>query len=338
MLVSVERAIEDIKNGKMVVIVDDEDRENEGDLVFAGAFSDIAKVNFAITHAKGIVCTPVSREIANRLGFDPMVSSNTSAHETAFTITVDAKQATTGVSAVERDMTIKLISNFSSKQDDFVVPGHIFPLIAKDGGVLERIGHTEGSIDLCKFAGLAPVAVICEIVNEDGSMARRADLDIFCKKFGLNMISIEQIVRYRLQNETLVEFSDEKSGFFAGEVCKYYDIKDHRGSLHKAFLFGEITESTNVKFHQISTDKELLTSEKYSNFMKCVEYLRTNGGVLVLLDGRDFTGQTMREYGIGAQILNHLKIKEISLLSVNEQKEFIGLKGFGLDIEKYIVL
>ena len=148
-LVSIEQAIEDIKNGKMIVIVDDEDRENEGDIVFAGAFSTTEKVNFAITHAKGVLCTPVSKDVAKKLGFEPMVKDNTSSHETAFTITVDAKDATTGVSAMERDMTIKLITNYKiSTPNDFVAPGHIFPLISKDGGVLERIGHTEASIDL----------------------------------------------------------------------------------------------------------------------------------------------------------------------------------------------
>lgn len=339
MMVSIEQAIEDIKNGKMLVVVDDEDRENEGDIVFAGAFCTEEKVNFAITHAKGLVCTPVSKEIANKLGFIPMVANNTSAHETAFTISVDGKDTTTGISAYERDMTIKLIANFTSKPDDFVKPGHIFPLIAKDGGVLERTGHTEGSIDLCKFAGLAPVAVICEIIKEDGAMARRDDLDIFCKKHNLNMISIEEIVKYRLKNENLVKFSQKMSGEIAGSSCEFYEVKDHRDSVHKVFVFGDIKEVTNVKFHKIGFDDELLTSNKFNNFMNCIKYLKDNGGILILMksntnDEKDI----IKEYGIGAQILNHLGVKSINLLSLSEAKEFVGIKGFGLDIKENILL
>ncbi|PSM51286.1 bifunctional 3,4-dihydroxy-2-butanone-4-phosphate synthase / GTP cyclohydrolase II protein [Campylobacter blaseri] len=332
-LISVKEAIEDIKNGKMIVIVDDEDRENEGDLVFAGAFCDVEKVNFAITHAKGILCTPVSKEIAKRLGFDLMVRDNTSNHETAFTITVDAKEATTGVSAVERDMTIKLISNPSTKMSDFVAPGHIFPLIAKAGGVLERIGHTEGSIDLCVMAGLAPVSVICEIVNEDGTMARRDDLDEFCKKHNLNMVSIAQIVEYRLQHETLISFGDKKECVFAGYKTLCYDVKDHRENSHKVFVFGDIKEETNVKFHKVSTDLNFLTSKKYDEFMKYIDMLSKKGGVLIFLNNSfDDSENLIKEYGIGAQILRELGIKKINILSSNEQGDFAGISGFGIDI------
>ncbi len=161
----VEQAINDIKNGKMVVMVDDEDRENEGDLVFAATFSDTQKVNFAITHAKGVLCLALNEEIARRLDLNLMVDKNTSCHETAFTVTIDAKNTTTGVSAYERDVTIRLAADPMSKPQDFVRPGHIFPLIAKKGGVLSRTGHTEGSVDLCKLAGLTQAAVICEIVK-----------------------------------------------------------------------------------------------------------------------------------------------------------------------------
>ncbi|CZE47818.1 bifunctional 3,4-dihydroxy-2-butanone 4-phosphate synthase/GTP cyclohydrolase II [Campylobacter geochelonis] len=334
--VSVEQAIDDIKNGKMIVMVDDENRENEGDLVFAGAFCDMEKVNFAITHAKGVLCTPVSKEIAKKLGFVPMVSNNTSSHETAFTITVDAKDATTGVSAYERDMTIKLIASSSAKPSDFVAPGHIFPLIAKDGGVLERIGHTEGSIDLCVMAGLAPVAAICEIVKEDGTMARRDDLDKFCKKFNLNMISIAQLVEYRLKNETLVKFSPPQDSQIAGINAKLYDVTDHKNNLHKVFVFGDIKENTNVKFHKISSDVEFLTSLKYAQFMKSLEILEKEGGVLVFLSNSETCDSEVKEYGIGAQILLNLGIKKITLLSSSEHKEFIGLSGFGLDIAGYL--
>ncbi|HDX6289415.1 TPA: 3,4-dihydroxy-2-butanone-4-phosphate synthase, partial [Campylobacter fetus subsp. venerealis] len=224
------QAIDDIKNGKMIVMVDDEDRENEGDIVYAACFSDIEKVNFMITHAKGVLCTPVTRELADKFELSPMVSSNTSCHETAFTVSIDAKEAATGVSAYERDMTIKMLVDYNTKADDFVRPGHIFPLIAKKGGVLERTGHTEGSIDLCKLAGVAPVSVICEVVNDDGTMARRVDLEKFCSKFGLNMVSVSDIIEYRLHHEKLINIEDAKRSSIAGFEALRYDVSDHLGN------------------------------------------------------------------------------------------------------------
>mgnify|MGYP000861381908 FL=1 len=208
----VEQAINDIKNGKMVIMVDDEDRENEGDLVFSAASSDMQKVNFAITHAKGVLCLAMDEANAKRLDLPLMVSKNTSSHETAFTVTIDAKEATTGVSAYERDMTIRLAASTDSVPENFVRPGHIFPLIAKKGGVLVRTGHTEGSVDLCKLAGVSPMAAICEIVKEDGTMARRDYLEEFCKKFDLNMVSVSDLVEYRLSHESLIDVSPAKSG------------------------------------------------------------------------------------------------------------------------------
>ena len=233
-LENVLRAIEDIKNGKMVVMVDDEDRENEGDLVFSATSSDMQKVNFAITHAKGVLCLAMDEANAKRLDLPLMVAKNTSSHETAFTVTIDAKDATTGVSAYERDMTIRLAADASSKPEDFVRPGHIFPLIAKNGGVLVRTGHTEGSVDLCKLAGVASMASICEIVKEDGTMARRDYLEEFCKKFGLNMISVSDLVEYRLSHESLIRVGEKSDVMIADYVATRYDITDHKGKIHSA--------------------------------------------------------------------------------------------------------
>ncbi len=190
----VQQAIEDIKHGKMVVMIDDEDRENEGDLVYAATFSTPQKVNFMATEAKGLICVAISKTIADRLQLDPMVQNNDSQHETAFTVSVDAKDASTGISAFERDMTIKLLANPVSSPEDFVRPGHIFPLIAKEGGVLVRTGHTEGSVDLCRLSGVSPSAVICEIMREDGQMARRDDLELFAKKHELNIVYILSLI------------------------------------------------------------------------------------------------------------------------------------------------
>ena len=339
--VSVEEAIRDIRSGKAVVMVDDVDRENEGDLVFAGIFSTPELVNFAITHAKGVLCVALSSQIAKRLNLGLMVDKNSSNHETAFTVTIDAKSATTGVSAYERDMTISLMSRPDARAEDFVRPGHIFPLIAKKGGVLVRTGHTEGSTDLCKLAGIAQSAVICEIVRDDGAMARREDLEKFCAKFGINMISVAQIVEYRLKTETLIEFSELKTVQICGKKAYYYDVQDHENMVHKVFVFGEKfdiknsanSDTTNVKFHKISSDLEFLSSEKYGDFMQDLDILERNGGILVALNSPDTNGNAdFKSYGIGAQILAKLGVKKIKILSKSEPKDYAGLSGFGIDI------
>ncbi|EAK0427426.1 TPA: bifunctional 3,4-dihydroxy-2-butanone 4-phosphate synthase/GTP cyclohydrolase II [Campylobacter fetus] len=329
------QAIDDIKNGKMIVMVDDEDRENEGDIVYAACFSDIEKVNFMITHAKGVLCTPVTRELADKFELSPMVSSNTSCHETAFTVSIDAKEAATGVSAYERDMTIKMLVDYNTKADDFVRPGHIFPLIAKKGGVLERTGHTEGSIDLCKLAGVAPVSVICEVVNDDGTMARRVDLEKFCSKFGLNMVSVSDIIEYRLHHEKLINIEDAKRSSIAGFEALRYDVSDHLGNKHIAFVFGDIKDKTNVKFHKIRTDIELLSSQKYKEFISHLNILDKEGGILIFLDGEDCNSNLFKNYGVGAQIVAYFGVKDIEILSSSEYKEFVAIKGFGLNILGY---
>lgn len=331
----VMQAMQDIKNGKMVIIVDDEDRENEGDVVFAACFSDIEKVNFMITHARGVLCTPLTRELANKFELAPMVASNTSCHETAFTVSIDAKNAATGVSALERDMTIKMLVDYNTKASDFVKPGHIFPLIAKDGGVLERTGHTEASIDLCKLAGVAPISVICEVVKEDGTMARRDDLKKFCEKFSLNMVSVSDIIEYRLHHEKLIKVYDGVDSNLSGFKAKRYEIKDHLSNKHIAYIFGEIGEKTNVKFHKIRSDVELLSSPRFKEFMHHLEILNKESGILIFLDGEDCDSYLFKNYGVGAQILTYFNVKNMEILSSNEYKEFVAISGFGLNILGY---
>lgn len=329
------QAIEDIKNGKMVVMVDDEDRENEGDIVYAACFSDVQKVNFMITHAKGVLCTPLTKELADKFELSPMVSANTSCHETAFTVSIDAKNATTGVSAYERNMTIKMLVDYNTKAQDFVRPGHIFPLIAKKGGVLQRTGHTEGSIDLCKLAGVAPVSVICEIVKDNGEMARRSDLEEFCKKFNLNMVSVSDIIEYRLHHEKLIHVFEPSNACIAGFDAKKYEVKDHLGNYHGVYIFGNLNKTTNVKFHKITRDIDLLSSCKFTEFMRHIEILNKQGGILIVLDGESCNLNPLKNYGVGAQILLHFGIKDINILSSNENKEFVAIKGFGLNILGY---
>ena len=333
----VHQAIEDIQNGKMVVMLDDEDRENEGDLVYAASFSTPKKVNFMASNAKGLICVALSKNIASRLDLTPMVEKNSSSYETAFTISVDAKSAATGISAFERDMTIKILANASSQPQELVRPGHIFPLIAKEGGSLVRTGHTEGSIDLCRLAGVAEVAVICEVMKEDGTMARRDDLDIFCQEHKLNYIYISDLVEYRMMNESLIKLEDVYETSFLNEFVKRYDFIDHLNNHHIVYAFKDIKEATNVKFHNILPDRELLASSKnFEELMSSIEYLKENSGVLIFMDSKAKDMSKIKEYGIGAQILNHLGISEISLLSNNKAKELVGINGFNLKVVDYI--
>ncbi len=331
----VKQAIEDMKQGKMIVMCDDEDRENEGDLVYPAIFSTPKKVNFMASEAKGLICVSVSKAIADRLKLAPMVTNNDSQHETAFTVSVDARLCTTGISAGERDMTIKILADCTSSASELVRPGHIFPLIAKKGGSLIRTGHTEGSIDICRLAGLAESAVICEIMKEDGSMARRDDLDIFCEKHSLNIVYISDIVEYRMQHESLVREIIESNTKFLGIDARRIDMVDHEDNHHIVYAFGEIKKSSAVKFHNIMPDIDLFTNtEKFNGMLDAVEYLKTNGGVLIFLNDENSTQKEVKEYGIGAQILKKLGIEEINLLTASKGKEFIGLSGFGLDIAK----
>jgi len=333
----VKEAIEEIKKGNMVIMLDDEDRENEGDLVYAAALSDDQKVNFMVTHAKGLVCVAVTKETANRLELNPMVASNTSSYETAFTVSVDCAKASTGISAGERDDTIKILANPISKAVELVRPGHIFPLIAKDGGVLVRTGHTEGSVDLCKLAGLAGEGVICEIMKEDGTMARRDDLDIFAQKHDLKQVYISDIVEYRMAHESLVEeVSQDKSIFFNTDVTKRI-FRDHLNNNHTVIQFGESKDTSLVKFHNIELDINLfLNDDKLQSILKAINFLQEKGGLLVFLDKSHETAESIKDFGIGAQILNTLGVKNISLITSGGKHSFIGLNGFGLEIKEVI--
>jgi len=333
----VKRAIEDIKQGKMVMMVDDEDRENEGDLVYASVFSTPQKVNFMASHAKGLICVAVSKAIATRLNLAPMVKENDSSYETAFTVSVDAREASTGISAGERDMTIKLLADYSTKPSDLVRPGHIFPLIAKEGGALVRTGHTEGSVDLCRLAGLVESAVICEVMKEDGTMARRPDLDVFCEAHDMNIVYISDIVEYRMMHESLVRVIAESNTEFLGAKARRYDFVDHRDNHHVAYAFGKPQKTSAVKFHNVMPDIELLaTPRKFDGLMNAIDHLKEYGGVLVFLGSQENPNVQMREYGIGAQIVKHLGVEEIELLTTTKGKEFVGISGFGLHVTRQI--
>ncbi len=329
----VQKAIEEIKRGRMVIMMDDEERENEGDLVYAATFSTPEMVNFMAKEARGLICAPIVKELAEELDLLPMVSNNVSNHETAFTVSIDASTASTGISAAERDDCICKLANPQTLSSDFARPGHIFPLIAKDGGVLVRTGHTEGSVDLCKLAGLAPVAVICEIIKDDGTMARATDLEQFSHKHDLHIVYISDLVEYRLANEKLVSRIEEEEIEFGGVKVTKFVYHDHLDRTHTVIQFYGSHETANVKFHNIGSDMELLLDTKrFEALNHSVDYLKQNGGVLVFLDTKTISKEQAREFGVGAQILKDLGIRNINLLTTNTETEFVGLGGFGLDV------
>lgn len=301
-----EEAIEIIKRGEILILVDDEGRENEGDMVLAAEFATPEKINFILKEARGILCVAISKDIAQRLNFTPMVWENTSVHGTAFTISVDAREGiTTGTSAYDRALTIKKIADPSSKPSDFVKPGHVFPIEAREGGVLVRAGHTEGSTDLCRLAELQPAAVICEIMNDDGSMARMPDLIKIAKKHKLKIAKIEDIIKFRLKRESLVRKVvsarlPTKYGVFTAQVWE--NILD--GSQNFALVMGEIKreEPTLVRVHS-----ECLTGDVFGSLRcdcgpqlnRAMEIIAKEGKGVIVYIRRESMERTHEGRGIG---------------------------------------
>ncbi len=333
----------------MVVIVDDENRENEGDLIFCATHVNPEKINFMAKYARGLICLALDKQRFKKLKLKLMTDKNQSRHRTAFTVSIEAKRGiTTGISAKDRAETVRVAVSPSSNSSDLVSPGHIFPLLSSDGGVLERAGHTEAAVDLSRLAvgDKSPFGVICEIMNDDGSMARMNDLVKFCKKHKLKMSSIKDLIEYKLKKNKFVKCVKTDEVKLGNSVFKMYVYKNLIDKTeHIAFVKGEVDSKKNilVRMHSLNIFSDLL-SNKTSDLQKSISILsKSNNGVLVIIrnprkelrkNSRKLNSDNekiLKEYGIGAQILIDLGVKKITLLT-KSRKNIVGIDGFGLEI------
>ena len=366
---TIESAIRDIRDGKVVIVVDDKNRENEGDFLAAAELITPEIINFMATHGRGLICAPITENISKRLGLNLMVGTNTDPQDTAFTVSIDLKGngVTTGISVSDRAATIKALIDKKTKPNQFSKPGHVFPLVAKNGGVLRRTGHTEAAIDLPRLAGLNPAGVIVEIMNEDGSMARVPDLIKVAKRFKLKIISIEDLVAYRMEHDSLIEKEEDfeintRYGKFRLRAYKQttnnnIHIALTKGSWNKGEavltrinsksihndVLGTLTSDTETSlsnmFNIINVDKGAMIfispELKSIDTLKRLKILRKNQSEneitkapILSMDDRDF--------GIGAQILHDLDITNLKLITNTKSKKRVGMIGYGLEISEYI--
>lgn len=348
---SVEAAVKAFAKGEIVAVTDDDDRENEGDLVLAAVHATAEKMAFIIRNTCGIVCTPLTRDTARRLHLSPMVADNESSHGTPFTVSVDYKHGTTtGISADDRTATVRNLANGNAGAADFVRPGHIFPLIAKEGGVLMRSGHTEAAVDLCRLANLEPVGVICELVNDDGTVMRGPQISAFAERHNIKRISVADLIAYRQAREKLIERVGEfPLSSEIGPLNGYAYVTPFDRVHHMAFVYGDIGDGKNVpaRLHRADVIGDVFGGGK--SIHAALTHFKAEGcGVIVYLrDGtagvpvvipRDADSGTeaartkqWREVGLGAQILKDLGISSIRLLS-SSKRTYVGLSGFGIEI------
>ncbi len=346
----INEIIKDLSVGKMVVIVDDEKRENEGDLLFCASSVSAEKINFMAKYARGLICLALDKKRFDKMKLKLMTDSNQSRHRTAFTVSIEAKKGvTTGISAKDRAKTIKVAVSKNSQPNDLVSPGHIFPLLASQGGVLVRAGHTEAAVDLAGMATLdkSPYGVICEIMNDDGTMARLGDLVKFCKKHKLKMSSIKDLIEYKVKKEKLVKC-------IRMETFKYGHLKDFKlfiykniidGTEHIALLKGKVLSNQNilVRMHSLNIFSDVLDPDN-KTLSKSFEVIsKQQNGIIVIIRNprkelnskdKNYNSEkknTLKEYGIGAQILTDLGAKKITILTTSSKK-IIGVDGFGLEV------
>ncbi len=368
---TIEEAIEDIKNGKVIIVVDDENRENEGDFIAAAEMVTPEMINFMATHGRGLICAPLTEERCNELGLDMMVQNNTVLHHTPFTVSVDliGHGCTTGISVHDRSKTIKALVNKETKTHDLGRPGHIFPLRAKEGGVLRRTGHTEASIDLARLAGLQPAGILVEILNEDGTMARLPQLVEVAKKFDLKLISIEDLVAYRMEHDSLI---NKKEDFYINTKFGNFRIRAYKqttnNQIHIALTKGtwKEDESVMVRVNASLVNNDILgiltnnADEKLNDMFRMIndegkgaivfinqqsQSLNLLARLKVLKENQEENeiakapriDMDTKDFGIGAQILHDLGIHKIRLVSNSKEKtKRVGMIGYGLEIMEYV--
>lgn len=366
---TIEEAIEAIRQGEIIIVVDDADRENEGDFLAAAEKVTPEMINFMATHGRGLICAPLTESRCKELGLHSMVNNNTDPMETAFTVSVDlrGKGVSTGISASDRALTVMSLVDPNTKPHDLARPGHIFPLIAKQGGVLRRTGHTEAAIDFARLAGFKPAGVIVEIMNEDGSMARLPQLVEVAKKFNLKIVSIEDLVAYRMQHDSLIvkkEDFDIETRFGTFRMRAYLQTTNNR--VHIALTKGtwNIGEAVLTRINATLINNDILgtlTNDANKKLCDLFELINAEGkGAVLFINQESQSGDLLnrivelkalqakgefkapqikmdnRDFGIGAQILHDIDISKIRLLSNNEQTKRVGMIGYGLEIEEYV--
>ncbi len=349
---SASEIIEEARAGRIFILVDDEDRENEGDLVIPAQFATPDAVNFMAKHARGLVCLALTRRRCDRLGLSLMSQANGSRHETAFTVSIEAKEGvSTGISAADRARTISVAINPELGREDIVTPGHVFPLVARDGGTLVRAGHTEAAVDIARLAGLIPAGVICEIMNDDGTMARLPDLVAFAQRHNLKLGTIADLIGHRRRTEKLVKRVEQ--GAYMAINGEQWRIIAYRNSVdqveHVAFVMGDVNsaEPVLVRMHAVDTIADIMGGQHLASLRGAMKLLTgEKRGVVVLIResrptaiservrhmlDRPRADAAFRDYGIGAQILNDLGVKDMILLS-NHERTIVGLEGYGLNV------
>jgi len=357
----IEDAISAIKKGEIIIVVDDENRENEGDFITAAETIDSSKINFMAKNGRGLICVPMSEKLCSKLNLEKMVPNNTDPLETAFTVSVDLKGngVTSGVSASDRSKTVKALVDINTKPQDLQRPGHIFPLIAKNGGVLRRTGHTEAAIDFARLAGFKSAGVIVEIMNDDGSMSRLPELVKVAEKFNLRIVSIEDLVAYRMKNDSLISKSfdkDVETNFGTYRLRAYKQTNNDQ--VHIALTLGKLNKDdiilTRINSSVVDNDvTKILSGTNEKKYDKIFDQINKVGKGAVIFINQNQSSENIlkklnsmsedsekpkidfRDFGIGAQILHDLEISKVNLLSNSEQKHRVGLSGYGLSIVNY---